>query len=400
MVCTYTGQVSRRGLVSLTTRRRVRRSAGELATAAAQRVEERHDWYASLSAQERSWVGLVAQAGILNFIEWLDGLGPADTRAAFDAAPQQLTRRITLRQTLELVRTVVEVVEERVEELARPKDVADLRIAVLRYSREIAFGAAEVYAAAAEQRGAWDARLESLVMDAVMRGEVDESIRTRAAALGWGAVEDVVVLVGDSPHDSLGDDAARAVADLHRAARSIGLQVLAGVQGSRLVAVVGGVGDPTATAGQLASCFRDGDLVHGPLVKNLAEGARSAHSAVAGHMAAAGWPGRPRPVAADDLLAERVLAGDELAVRHLYDQVALPLREHPALLETTRIHLDSPGLEATARELVVHVNTVRYRLRRITDVIGYDLGVPHEAFTVRVALALGCLLEDSSNSEE
>src|SRR5699024_7737567 len=103
--------MSRRGLVSLTTRRRVRRSAGDLATAASRRVEEQHVWYASLTAQEQSWVGMVAQAGILNFVEWLDGEVSPDTRAAFGAAPQQLTRRISLAQTLELVRPVVEGVE-------------------------------------------------------------------------------------------------------------------------------------------------------------------------------------------------------------------------------------------------------------------------------------------------
>lgn len=391
--------MSRRGLVSLTTRRRVRRSAGDLATAASRRVEEQHVWYASLTAQEQSWVGMVAQAGIVNFVEWLDGEVSPDTRAAFGAAPQQLTRRISLAQTLELVRTVVEVVEERVEDLARPKDVSDLRIAVLRYSREIAFGAAEVYANAAEARGAWDARLESLVIDAVMRGEVDEAIRTRSAALGWDAVQDVLVLVGESPH-AAGEDAASGVAAVHRSARQLGLQVLTGVQGSRLVAIVGGVTDPAATAAALAPCFHDGDLVHGPLVDGLAQGALSAHAAVAGHMAAAAWPGRPRPVAADDLLAERVLAGDELAVTHLRERVDLPLRAHPALLETARAHLDSTGLEATARELVVHVNTVRYRLRRIAEEVGYDLTVPHEAFTVRVALSLGGLLEEPSKVED
>ncbi|WP_162786857.1 PucR family transcriptional regulator, partial [Janibacter anophelis] len=170
----------------------------------------------------------------------------------------------------------------------------------------------------------------------------------------------------------------------------------AGVQGPRLVAVVGAVDDAAATAAAFAECFADGDLVHGPLVADLAEGALSAHAAVAGHVAAPGWPTRGRPVAADDLLAERAIAGDDLARATLMELVQLPLEEHPSLLETARTHLESPGLEATARTLIVHVNTVRYRLGRITDVTGYDLTDPHEAFTVRVALALGAILEDPS----
>jgi hypothetical protein len=392
--------VSRRGLVSLTTRRQVRRRGGDLARAATQRLEATHDWYATLSAQERSWVALVAQAGIANFIEWLDGTERADTRTTFGAAPRELTRTISLAQTLELARSVVDVVEEHVDELAKPADVTDLRIAVLRYSREIAFGAAQVYAHAAEQRGAWDARLESLVIDAVMRGEVDESIRTRAAALGWGDVTDVVVLVGGSPRsDGDDDDPTAAVAEVHRTAQRLDLPVLAGVQGSRLVAVVGSVSDPAATAADFAGCFADGDLVHGPLVTDLTEGAVSAHAAVAGHVAAPGWPGRPRPVAADDLLGERAVAGDDLAHAALVEQVHYRLAEHPSLLETARTHLDSPGLEATSRALIVHVNTVRYRLGRISEVTGYDLTDPHEAFTVRVALTLGAILEEPSNSD-
>lgn len=41
---------------------------------------------------------------------------------------------------------------------------------IVQYSREIAFGVAEVYARAAEAQGGWDARLEALVVDAVIRG--------------------------------------------------------------------------------------------------------------------------------------------------------------------------------------------------------------------------------------
>lgn len=388
--------MSRRGLVSLTTRRSVRRRGGELATAATQRLEEQHAWYATLSARERSWVGLVAQAGIANFIDWLDGTEHADTRTIFGAAPRELTRTISLAQTLELARTVVEVVEERVEDLARPGDVTDLRVAVLRYSSEIAFGAALVYAQAAEQRGAWDARLESLIIDAVMRGEVDDSIRTRAAALGWDGVTKIVVLVGNSPHSPDGDDPAGAVSAVHRVAQRLGTPALAGVQGARLVVVLGDVDDPRARARDLAECFADGDLVHGPLVEGLAEGAVSAHAAEAAHVVAHAWPGRPRPVGADDLLAERAVAGDRLARAGLLEDVVARLADHPSLLETARTHLDSPGLEATARSLYVHVNTVRYRLGRIAELIGYDLTNPHEAFTVRVALTLGSFVEDSS----
>lgn len=63
-----------------------------------------------------------------------------------------------------------------------------LREALLVYAREIAFATAQVYAQAAEARGAWDARLESLVVNAVLSGEADEGAVSRAAALGWNSL--------------------------------------------------------------------------------------------------------------------------------------------------------------------------------------------------------------------
>src|SRR5690606_9196534 len=87
--------------------------------------------------------------------------------------------------TLSIVRTVVKVVEDHSDDLAATGGEAHLREAILRYSREVAFSAAEIYARAAESRGAWDARLEALVVDALVRGEVDDDLPSRAAALGW-----------------------------------------------------------------------------------------------------------------------------------------------------------------------------------------------------------------------
>lgn len=393
--------MSPRARIPAATRQAVRRRAGDLATAATRRIEQRHAWYADLSAQERSWVAQVAQAGIADFVAWL-GESPAGQPhhpgGIFAAAPRELTRSVTLAQTLELVREVVAVVEDHVEDLARPQEVGRLREAVLRYSGEVAFGAALVYAEAAEQRGAWDARLEALILDAVVRGEVDESTRSQVAALGWSSRSGVAVLVGEAP-DQAGEDIEGVLGRLHRTASRRGLAAIAGVQGRRLIAVLGGVTDVTADAQALHDCFGPGPLVHGPLVDSLLEATLSAAAAVAGFDAAGGWPGCPRPCPASDLLPERALAGDEWARLDLLSQVWQPLSDQPALLETAEQHLDTKGgLEGTARALYVHVNTVRYRLSRIIDVTGYDLAEPHDALTVRVALTLGRLLEETSKS--
>ncbi|MHB8796816.1 MAG: helix-turn-helix domain-containing protein, partial [Candidatus Nanopelagicales bacterium] len=49
------------------------------------------------------------------------------------------------------------------------------------------------------------------------------------------------------------------------------------------------------------------------------------------------------------------------------------------------------SLEATARALFIHPNTVRYRLRRIADLTGHSPTDARGAFTLRVGLTLGRL---------
>ena len=378
---------------SAATQRRIERSSSALSTAANKRMETDYDWYRALSAEDRSWVGLVAQAGIAAFIAWYRD--PSDTPQisvdVFGTAPRELTRSISLAQTLDLVRAVVDVVEDDVARLAASGEEQSLREAVLRYSREIAFGAAQVYAGAAEARGAWDARLESLVVDAVLRGEADDSMQSRASALGWGSVNHVAVIAGMTPEGGT----AGVVDALRRAASRLEVESLAAVQGRRLVAILGGLEDPSLTVRSLADCFGDGPIVIGPTVPHLFAAGRSARAALSGLGAARAWPDAPRPVLADDLLPERVLAGDAPARRALIDRVYRPLlTAGGALFETATTYLDGGGgLESTARVLFVHPNTVRYRLGRIAAVTGYDLSQPREAHTVRLALAVGRLAE-------
>ena len=375
---------------SAATRRRVEQAAGDLGAAAVARIEERHEWFRALPAEQRSWVGLVAQAGIASFVEWFGGdqAGVDTGTDVFGTAPSELTRSISLGQTLDLVRTTVDVVEERTTELAGTKDVDRVREAVLRYSREVAFGAAQIYAQAAESRGAWDARLESVVVDAVLRGEADQGMHSRAAALGWGRVQGVAVLVGSTP----AGDGQGVVSALHRRARRTGLQVLATVQGTRVVAIVGGIDDPLGAARELEDCFGPGPLVAGPRVPHLFAAGRSARSAQSGFAAAPARISVERPVAADDLLAERALVGDQPARSALVQRIHRPLAGSPHLLETATVYLEGgQSLEGSARALFVHPNTIRYRLGSIAQLIGHDLTDPVDAFTVRIALTLGRL---------
>ena len=373
------------------TLRRLHDGSGILAAAAMRKLDEDLSWYRALPAEDRSWVGLVVQSAVSSFITWYADptAPPHGVGEIFTAAPPELTRSISLQHTLQLVRLVVEVVEDHSDRLAAPGSERDLREAVLRYSREVAFSAAEVYARAAEVRGAWDARLEALVVDALLRGERDDALHSRVAALGWSGHGSVLVMVGSAAHKL---DEVRT-AELRRATRRATDDALVGIQGDRIVIVLGGEGDLRAAATSLVPRFGPGPVVLGPAVPSIGEAGRSAAAALAGVSAAAAWPGAPRPVSADDLLPERVLVGDPSARARLVEQAYVPLcAAGGSLLDTLSAHIEhGRSLEAAARVLYVHPNTVRYRLRKVAEVTGWDPLDAREAHVLQIALALGRL---------
>lgn len=134
-------------------------------------------------------------------------------------------------------------------------------------------------------------------------------------------------------------------------------------------------------------------MVLGSTVPNLAEAHRSASEAMSGLRAVVAWPSAPRPVPASELLPERALAGDPEAERELVERIVMPLADASgALMETLETYLEVGGvLESCARQLYVHPNTVRYRLRRIAELTGRVPADARDALTLRVALAVGRL---------
>lgn len=379
----------------------LRTLSGELSTATLKRLDDTLPWYRDMPPSRRSAVGMVSQNGISAFISWFDDPKSIPWIAAdvFGAAPRELLRSVSLQQTLQLIRVTVEVVEERVKD-----DDESLREAILLYSREIAFAAADVYARAAEARGLWDARLEALVVDSILTGEYDSELPSRIAALGWNGHGEVSVLVGTAP--KLLD-----VDMLRRTARHVDADVLIGVQGSRLVLVIGRV-EPAEDAEprepltflqiatELEPGFGPGHLVLGHAVESLVDAARSARAALAGFAVAKAWRNAPRPTLSDDLLPERALAGDPMARSTLIARIYKPLQNHSTeLLATLWCYLDNGrSLEATARELFVHPNTVRYRLKRISETIGWDATGAREALILQAALIVGSIADSDRKS--
>ncbi|MBO0852069.1 MAG: hypothetical protein J2P20_21595, partial [Pseudonocardia sp.] len=339
--------------VSASTRRRLEQASGGLATTSVAVMAERFSWFKRLSADQRAGVLLVTQTGVSNFVAWLGE--PTQTirltAEGFRNAPRDLARRVSLRQTVEMVRVAIEVFEHQLPLLAADEPERQLLTeAILRFGREIAFAAATVYASAAESRGAWDARLEALVVDGVVRGEVDDALVSRSSALGWDAERPVTVMVGSPPPENKPERQPEPLAALRRTATRLGRSVLLGVQGARLVVLLSGGmpeserpggGNGRADAGQgakngprgqrdphrqrsnlsmsahpappaseartqrdarrrrdpaerMAEAFGPGPVVIGPTAPTLAAAHISARDALQGLRAVAGWPAAPR----------------------------------------------------------------------------------------------------------
>lgn len=384
--------------------KRVKQFSGRLSTEAVGSMQDRLPFFADLDAAQRAGVQMLVQTAVVNFLEWLQD-PESDIRFSLDAfqvIPQDLARRLTLRQTVDMVRVAMEFFEQWLPALARnDRQLVTLTEAVLRYGRELGFAAASVYASAAESRGAWDTRLEALVVDAVVRGDTGPDMLSRAATLNWDATAPATVLVGTPP----GDQGVSVVGAAHTIAARHGRAALAVVQGSRLVMVVS---ESLSEAAQvsafvtdlLSEVFSDGPVVIGPTTHTLGAAHASAVEALAGMEAVIGWRGAPRPVHAAELLPERALLGDRGAVDALNEYLVLPLAAAgSALADTLDAYLDSGGaVETCARQLFVHPNTVRYRLKRIGEVTGRDPLNARDAYVLRIAATLGRLTRTRNES--
>ncbi|MDO4241024.1 MAG: helix-turn-helix domain-containing protein [Microbacteriaceae bacterium] len=370
--------------------------AQEAADQAIRRLETQHAWFTQLPQQRRAMLGMLALTGIETFIEWY--AYPQDQKPVisnmFGDAPRELLQQVSLQQTLQVTQAVVEASEELLSQKSQ-----HLRDAVLHFSRDLAFASAHGYARAAEARGLWDARLEALIVDSIITGTADDELPSRIAALGWTGQGSAAVLIGSGNREI-------EVDEIRKQAHKNDCDVLIGLQGSRLLLVLGdarpheekkrkGAQNPNELFKQLSQDlsqhFLPTPLVLGPTVNTLVNAHISARAALNGLAVATAYRGNNHPIHADELLPERVIAGDPLAKRTLIDKIYTPLQEAPPeLLETLLSYLASGrSLEATSREMFVHTNTVRYRLRRIYEIIGWQPTEPRDAFALQTALIAG-----------
>ena len=241
---------------------------GALGTAAMASMDQRLLWFRAMSAENRSWLGLVAQAGVAAFVDWVKH--PERTgrpwRARFSAprpaswpgrsACSRRWRWSASSSTWSRPRSTSWRRRAARPNCGRPCSATPGRSRSAR---------PRFYARTAEARGAWDARLEALVVDSLVRGEVDEGLQSWASALNWSSGP-VTVIVGSAERQRARGPDRRARVTLARRAR---LDLLAGVHGNRLVVVVGGTDDPIEAARHFAGRFGPGPVVAGPAVDDL-----------------------------------------------------------------------------------------------------------------------------------
>jgi DNA-binding PucR family transcriptional regulator len=206
------------------------------------------------------------------------------------------------------------------------------------------------------------------------------------------------VLLGSAPQ-SPDPDAIRKIS------RKSGADVLIGIQGRRQVAVIGLLDGQDQADERIRTIsillepfFGQGPLILGPTVPVVSDASRSARAALSANTVSAALRTVTRPLLADDLLPERAMAGDQLARAALIERFYTPLaNDSPDLLSTLRSYLESGGsLEACARELFVHANTVRYRLKRVSEEVGLDPTEPRSGFVLQIAMTLGAISDSES----
>ena len=385
-------------------------------------------WYRAINAADKNQLRMIIETAATDFVDWFSQIDASafvdspdadtddgDTNAGniadeflhpstdhiFFVAPLEFTKSITLNQAVELTRFIVDMLERNVTRIAKPGREQDMRNAMLYYSREVAFSAATVYASSAQARGDWDARLEALTIADLLDGVTSHQVSSRMSLLGWSNEFHCFAMAGHMRSHTGDISLSMAHRQIREAVRSLGGECLIGEHETLMVALIDprNGGEPEDYFQTVAEYFADDSPVSiGPVREGLDGAAYTLRAAVNSHRASRCLTDLPRPLRSDDVLPERALLGDADARRELYDNVYSVLRgndtDNPLLLTLSTFLRSGNSLDATARELNVHPNTVRYRLKRSVEVTGWDPMNPREAYVLLTAIKIGLMLDD------
>ena len=248
----------------------------------------------------------------------------------------------------------------------------------------------------ARLRGMADTELRvrrELVHD-LLTGTDDESAYRRAEALGYDLGRPHQVAVLEVAEGSLAQEEM-----LHATRRVLRHQhlpcLLGSMAGTVVIVAPGGEADWEALrAGIVAelggSRCRMGVGDAYPRPSGLSRSLREAHLALRMQKASAS-PGRTSVFADLDVLRMLAAVDDltdvEAFVRKwLGTLAAYDERKHTELVKTLIQYLQhGGGYEATSRALSVHRSTLKYRLQRIRELTGFDLGNPETHFNLQLA---------------
>jgi hypothetical protein len=387
---------------------------GHLLGVSKDQLSQELPWYKDLPDSEKSILDEVIRAALEDFLAWYDEYASmatgsedvddislvqrkASTDNIFFIAPLEFTKSINLQQTLQITREVVDILERNIPLLVGTGNESMIRHALLYYSREVAFSAASVYASAAEAQGAWDARLETLVIESLITRVPDENLPSRLAALGWKLDSPSFCIVGQLAGS--GEISGGFIQDkLRNRLHQMGAECCMSVHGDAMVTLVGVKSDvdPKEMISNLSNLFDEhSSICVGPLRSGLDGVAATVRASVSGYNAALALPNLPRLYRSDDVLPERALLGDEDARIDLYKKIYLTLKDQAsdAMIETVDAYLENGSLEATAKSLGIHGNTVRYRLRRTAEATGWDPMSSRDAYVLLTALKIGYVLD-------
>jgi DNA-binding PucR family transcriptional regulator len=94
-----------------------------------------------------------------------------------------------------------------------------------------------------------------------------------------------------------------------------------------------------------------------------------------------------------DVVVEVMLLTNPVAAHKLVESYLGALEQHPQLVETIKEYINlSMSAQATGHRLVVHVNTIAYRLRRVRELTGHDVRNPTDALGFSLALRAQSLI--------
>jgi hypothetical protein len=247
-----------------------------------------------------------------------------------------------------------------------PRVLYELAERIFAYIDEISAASAEGHAVEQSRAAGAEQERRRRLVEALLSEPQPADLERLAEEAGWDLPERLAVLSFDPA-----------------ASERVAARLPALVAGGRAV-----IADPEGPGrhDELRRALRDERGALGPAVpvSEAAESARRARLAL---------EATDEPFAlADDHLLDLILAGDprvaeDLARRRLAPLDALPRSQRERLLETLEAWLDTQGEARPAAErLHVHVQTVRYRVGQLRDILGDALDDPGARLELALAL--------------